>query len=77
MNDKELHAQRKRDVHEQNIRFQPVVLVLHDQKPNRAECLCGAMATFINIELNEDGRIYGWCVKCHDCYCSEETQNEQ
>ena len=69
-----INAQRKRDVHEQNIRFQPVVLVLHDQTPNRLECLCGAMATFVNIELNEDGRIVGWCVNCHDCYCKEDRE---
>ena len=57
MNDGEITAQRKRDVREQNIRFQPVVLVLHDQTPNRLECLCGALATFANIELNEDGKF--------------------
>jgi len=78
MNDRELYAQRKRDVHEQNIRFQPVVLILHDQTPNRLECPCGALATFVNVELDEeDGTIESVCVKCHDCYCKEESNDEE
>lgn len=76
MNDSDIWAQRKRDVHEQNIRFQPVILVLHDQTPSRLECLCGALATFVNVDLGEDGRIESVCVKCHDCYCKEEESPE-
>ena len=77
MDNREIWTQCKRDVSEQNIRFQPVICVLHDQKPNRLECLCGALATFVNIELSEDGRIEALCVNCHDCYCKEDERGNK
>lgn len=72
MNDKETWTQRRKEAQEQSIRFQPVIMVLHNQSKSRLECLCGALATFVNVELAEDGRIESVCVKCHDCYCKEE-----
>jgi hypothetical protein len=71
MNDNEINAKRKREVIEQNIKFQPVIMVIHGQ---RLECLCGALAVFVNTELNEDGRIESVCVKCHNCYCEENYE---
>ena len=45
-------------------RFQPVILVIEDGR--RLECLCGAIATFVALELNEDGSIAGYEHQCQD-----------
>jgi len=74
MNDSEIWSQRKKDARENNIKFQPVIMVLHNQQHNRLECSCGALATFVNVELAEDRRIESVCVSCHDCYCKEDEK---
>jgi hypothetical protein len=68
-------TQSRKDAIEHNIRFQPVIVVLRDQKPNRLECHCGAIATFVIVELDEDGLIETVCVECHDCYGKEEEDD--
>lgn len=77
MNYDDLQAQRKRDAREQKVRFQPVIIVLHNQTYNRLECPCGQIATFVSAELDDDGTIDTVCVQCHDCYCKEESENEE
>jgi hypothetical protein len=69
----DIWAQRRKDVREEHIRFQPVILVVRD---GRFECSCGALATFVNVKLDEDGKVCAFCASCHDCYCSEEKQGE-
>jgi hypothetical protein len=69
-------TQSRKDAIENNVRFQPVIVVLHNQKPNRLECHCGAMATFITVELDEDGLLGSVCVECHDCYGKAEEDEE-
>lgn len=65
-------TQRRRDVAEGRARFQPVILVIASAQ--RLECECGALATFLNVRLDDDGRIDGYIVSCHDCYCKEDEQ---
>lgn len=50
-------------------RFQPVILVIDG---HRLECACGALATFINVRLDENGHMEEFCVSCHDCYCRDK-----
>jgi len=69
-------TQSRKDAIEHRIRFQPVIVILRDQKSNRLECYCGAIATFIIAELDEDGLIETVCVECHDCYGKEEEDEE-
>lgn len=76
MNNSEIWAQRRKDAREHKIKFQPVIMVLHDQPYDRLECSCGAKATFINTELNEEGRIESVCLSCHDCYCKEDEETQ-
>jgi hypothetical protein len=68
----EVWAQRRRDVRDGEARFQPVILVIEGGQ--RMECRCGALATFIAVQLNEEGKIEAVCCQCHDCYCKEEEQ---
>jgi len=67
-------AQRRRDVQEGRARFQPVILVIASSK--RFECDCGALATFMNVKLDEDGKLDGYMPSCHDCYCKDEEGEE-
>ena len=71
MNNSEIYTQRRKEAQEQHIKFQPVIMVLRNQ---RLECSCGALATFVNAELDEDGSMMTVCVECHDCYCREDEE---
>lgn len=55
-----------------NARFQPVILVIDGK---RLECPCGALATFVNVRLDENGNMEEVCVSCHDCYCRREDND--
>lgn len=70
----DIQAQRREDVQEGRARFQPIILVIAGSR--RLECECGALATFMNVKLDEEGRLEGYMASCHDCYCSEEKQDE-
>jgi hypothetical protein len=70
----DIQAQRRADVQEGRARFQPIILVIAGSK--RLECDCGAIATFLNVKLNDEGTIEGYMPSCHDCYCKEEQGSE-
>lgn len=74
MNESNIQAQRRKEVRDGEVRFQPVILVIKGGQ--RLECSCGALATFVNVKLDSDGKIYAFCASCHDCYCSEDKQGE-